>query len=105
VLGKCLVQIIWSKAEKSLKFDIFGNLFFKAFKFLRFSNVSMKETVLNDSHGNFGWKSMTEYIYKYGTQNTGKQISKAEFDFVFLSLKNHIIQHHYIWNFVWNSYR
>jgi len=65
----------------------------------------MKETVLNDSHGNFGWKSMTEYIYKYGTQNTGKQISKAEFDFVFLSLKNHIIQHHYIWNFVWNSYR
>jgi len=72
VLGPVL--IIWiRKAEKSLKFDTFGNLSFQAFKFVRFSNVRMKEKVLYDSYGDFGWKEWLN-IYNYGTQNTGKNI-------------------------------
>lgn len=40
---------------------------------------------------------MTEYIYNYGTQNTGKKISEAEFDFEFFypAAQNHIFQHHH----------
>lgn len=71
--------------------------------------MGMKETVVYVSHGNFGWKGMTEYIYNYGTQNTGKKISEAEFDFEFFlsrGSKPHFpaSPSFYIWNVVWNSY-
>jgi len=66
--GKCLVQIIWNKAEKSFKFDVLGNLFLEAFVFLRFPIERMK---IFDSHGNLVGKD-DWCIYKYGTHtNTG----------------------------------
>ena len=85
---------LWS--WKVIQIWYFWEPLFKAFKFLRLSNVGMKETVLYVSHGNFGWKGMTEYIYNYGTQNTGKKFRwpNSILNF-FPAAQNHIIQHHH----------
>jgi len=48
-VGPSLIKIIWiCEAKNSLKFASFGNLSYQAFKFVGFSNVSMKEKVLHD---------------------------------------------------------